>query len=664
MTLKQSLSIIYPHNQRLMAGKVNDVVIVRTCYALARLGHSVRIITGKPASDGDLFDYYGLGPIPQFEIIQVPMLRGKPFSWSAVFNVFCLMKILDLKKRGMADIIYLREISLAHFLLKFRKLLGLPLVVEVHDLKIKEFYESLPERDEEERFVFDRMDGIIVLLNTFGDILKKTYQISKVPLVKIPLAAERIPFEHKINNHKVIGYIGQLYPMQGVEILIEAMEYLPDARLSVIGGNERDLTRLKRFSDEKNVNERIDFHGFVNPGAVSEKAKEADVMVICALDQGKRRYSAHTKLYEYMAMGKPIVAVDIPSIREEVVDGENAILAKPGDPKNLAEKIARVLNNHDLAKTLAINAYHSADQFSWEKRAARLSDFFYRVYAGHRGKNKPEQKYRIHSGRGKSLNLLFSGVDDSGWFQERILSLLKRKEGVPVKSSRFATVLKFENPDTGEEFFFKEFHERGLKDKLKKFFCSTRSRRAFRAGQVLLAKGFLTPVAVVEGIEKTLFFKGRDFLITQAVPGERTYQYFAAHFRTPLPYETVADKRALIDAAGREIGRLHRAGIFHGDLRVGNIIIDGRSSTARFFFIDNERTQFYREIPEKKRLKNLVQLNMVLLPQITRTDRLRFLRGYLSVNPELVSRRKETVRKVRVLTEKRVREKFSRGPLS
>jgi tRNA A-37 threonylcarbamoyl transferase component Bud32 len=174
----------------------------------------------------------------------------------------------------------------------------------------------------------------------------------------------------------------------------------------------------------------------------------------------------------------------------------------------------------------------------------------------------------------------------------------------------------------------------------------------------------LTPVAVVEGVEKTLFFKGRDFLITQAVPGERTYQYFAVHFRTPLSYETVADKRALIDAAGREIGRLHRAGIFHGDLRVGNIIIDGRSSTARFFFIDNERTQFYREIPEKKRLKNLVQLNMVLLPQITRTDRLRFLRGYLSVNPELVSRRKETVRKVRVLTEKRVREKFSRGPLS
>jgi glycosyltransferase involved in cell wall biosynthesis len=88
--------------------------------------------------------------------------------------------------------------------------------------------------------------------------------------------------------------------MQGVEILIEAMEYLPDARLSVIGGNERDLTRLKRLSDEKNVNERIDFHGFVNPGAVSEKAKEADVMVICALDRGKRRYSY--ELYEYMAM--------------------------------------------------------------------------------------------------------------------------------------------------------------------------------------------------------------------------------------------------------------------------------------------------------------------------------------------------------------------------
>ncbi len=278
--------------------------------------------------------------------------------------------------------------------------------------------------------------------------------------------------------------------------------------------------------------------------------------------------------------------------------------------------------------------------------------------------NKPERVQRIRWGKDKSLALLFSVGFDPEWFIDRIFKLLKREEGVPLKSSRFATVLQFENRPTGEEFFFKEFHARGLKDKLKKFFCSTRSERAFRGGQLLLDKGFLTPLPVVQGTEKTLFFKGRNFLITRAVPGERTYQYFALHFRTPLSYEMTAEKRALIDAAGREIGRLHRTGIFHGDLRVGNIIIDGRGSTARFFFIDNERTRYYQIIPGEQRLKNLVQLNMVLLPQITRTDRLRFLRGYFVENPFILPQRKELIRSVGSLTEKRVREKLSRSASS
>jgi glycosyltransferase involved in cell wall biosynthesis len=106
-------------------------------------------------------------------------------------------------------------------------------------------------------------------------------------------------------------------------------------------------------------------------------------MVIPALDRGKRRYSAHTKLYEYMAMGKPVVAVDLPSISEEVTDGKDVLLVKPESPGDLAEKISYVLHNQKVAEELARNAYKTADAFSWEKRAEKLSEFFYRVHAEH-----------------------------------------------------------------------------------------------------------------------------------------------------------------------------------------------------------------------------------------------------------------------------------------
>ena len=386
MKLKKPLSIIYPHNQRLMSGKAHDIMIMRTCYALAEMGCKVKIITGSPAISESLFSYYGLQPLPEFNIIQVPMLRGRSFSWHGIFNFFCLLKILALKKKGMADVIYLREFKLAHFLLKFREIIGLPFVIEVHDLKIKKFYDSCPEKDGGEEEVFKKVDAIIVLLSSFGKILKEVYDIPDVPVVKVPLAAEKmhLALVEKKNVHKTIGYIGQLYPMQGVDILIEAIRYLPDARLSIIGGNEKDLKRLKHLASNLNLDKRIDFHGFVHPHRVSEIAKDIDVMVICALDRGKRRYAAHTKLYEYMAMGKPIVAFDLPSIREEVTDGKDILLAKPEDPKSLAEKIGYVLHNPDVARQLAINAYRSADEFSWGKRASRLSEVFAMAYEKNR----------------------------------------------------------------------------------------------------------------------------------------------------------------------------------------------------------------------------------------------------------------------------------------
>ena len=222
------LSIVYPHNQRLMSGKAHDIVIMRTCHSIAKQGHAVRVITGRPPGPESVYDFYGLKPLPEFDIVQVPMLRGRHFSWHGIFNLFCLLKILDLKKKGQADIIFLREIRLANFLLKFRDVIGLPFVIEVHDLKIKKFYASCPEKDREEEDVFKKVDAIIVLLTSFGNILKDVYDIQGTPVIKVPLAAEKIPlvrFEKK-TDQKTIGYIGQLYPMQGVDVLIEALSVI------------------------------------------------------------------------------------------------------------------------------------------------------------------------------------------------------------------------------------------------------------------------------------------------------------------------------------------------------------------------------------------------------------------------------------------------------
>jgi glycosyltransferase involved in cell wall biosynthesis len=77
-----------------------------------------------------------------------------------------------------------------------------------------------------------------------------------------------------------------------------------------------------------------------------------------------------------MAAGRPIVASDLPSIREVLRDGENALLVAPGDASGLARAVERLLADPDLAARLARVALDEVAAYSWERRAERLEALF------------------------------------------------------------------------------------------------------------------------------------------------------------------------------------------------------------------------------------------------------------------------------------------------
>jgi len=106
---------------------------------------------------------------------------------------------------------------------------------------------------------------------------------------------------------------------------------------------------------------------------------------------------------------------------------------------------------------------------------------------------------------------------------------------------------------------------------------------------------------------------------------------------------------------GRLIGRLHRTGIVHGDLRPGNILVQHSGGEPVFYFIDNARNRFFKKsMPDRLRLKNLVQMNMLLMPHITHSNRLRFFRAYLLENPGLVPHERKWIHIISLKTRKRM----------
>jgi serine/threonine protein kinase len=151
-------------------------------------------------------------------------------------------------------------------------------------------------------------------------------------------------------------------------------------------------------------------------------------------------------------------------------------------------------------------------------------------------------------------------------------------------------------------------------------------------------------------------FCTNNLLLTEGIENSRPMPQLLTDICQSSGGDASIDKRALIEAFGGIIGKMHAKDIFHGDLRLGNVLVVREGQKWRFFFIDNERTKKFYLLPNRLRLKNMVQINM-FRSGITNTDRMRFFKAYINVNPCVQVRYVGWARKVIAKTNHRLRRK-------
>lgn len=384
------MTIVYPVDQRLQSGRAHDILIVRTCHVLAEMGHTVFLVMQEAArerSNGalDFLEHYGIGPHPRLHLIQIRVRRKiarLAVSWRWLYRWLCFLKVLQLLRKEPVDLLYLSELKLSRFLLRFRVLLKKPIVYEVHNLKA---FDRAPFRaDPVEKKVLSDANGVIVTTKALIGCVASLYgkpRLSAAVSLASDLFAERFSFHPVAEGKKArIFYVGQHYPLQGIELLIEAMRDLPECELHTVGGRPEEIAFLKKEAARFKVDLSAFFHGFIRPSELPALLKEADLFVVPSRNQGRMPFVAHTKIYEYMAYGKPIVASDLPSIREVLIDAHNAVLVAPDDPRALARGIQRVVSDPALAEKIARNARECSLHYTWEARGASLATHFGRWF--------------------------------------------------------------------------------------------------------------------------------------------------------------------------------------------------------------------------------------------------------------------------------------------
>lgn len=145
-----------------------------------------------------------------------------------------------------------------------------------------------------------------------------------------------------------VGFIGRLDPIKRVPDLLRAIGQMEDVELHLFGEGE-DRPNIEREIDALSLRPRVTLHGQTPSAHVA--LREIDLLVLPSLAEG-----FGLVLIEAMAAGRPVVATDVPGIRDVVQHGRTGLLAPPGSPASIASAITQLRQDAALRDRLRTQA--------------------------------------------------------------------------------------------------------------------------------------------------------------------------------------------------------------------------------------------------------------------------------------------------------------------
>ncbi|XOB42195.1 MAG: glycosyltransferase family 4 protein [Candidatus Nealsonbacteria bacterium] len=370
------MKLTYIANARIPTEKAHGIQIMKMCESFALHNIEVELVLPKRFNEikENPFEYYGvrrnfkIKKLPCLDLVPLDKYIGHLGSWieSITFSFFVFPYLLF----KTADIIYTRDkFSLFHILFKKN------LFFEAHTFP-KNYFLYSP--------FLKRLKKIIVITQKLKDFfVEKGINADKilvasdgVDLEKFNIKDTREKCRRKLNlslDKKIVLYTGHLYKWKGVQVLAEASQFLPeDTEIYFVGGTDRDIKEFKT----RNSKLKIKVMGHKPYSEIPFWLKAADVLVLpnSAKYDISKHWTSPIKLFEYMSSKRPIMASDLPSIRE-ILNENNAFLVKPDSPEELAKEIKSLLKNPSFSAKISNQAFQDVQDYTWQKRTGKILEF-------------------------------------------------------------------------------------------------------------------------------------------------------------------------------------------------------------------------------------------------------------------------------------------------
>ncbi len=369
------------------------VRIYEEARALQKLGNRVIIYTYHNGRDIAGINIRRTMNIPWYK-----KLEAGPSFHKFYLDFLLLLKLVGPCVNGKVNIIHahLHEGALLGKI--YKKFRRIPLVFDFQGSLSSELVDhnflrknsfSLKLAEKVEKSINSSADAIVVSSANSANLLKEELDVKKdkifvvqdgVDVNEFKMYRNTADLKRKLNlplNKKIVVYLGLLNKYQGVDCLLEAISYLVKKNQNVhflIMGYP-DVERYKEIARKKKISHTVTFTGRIDYRKAPRYLSLGDVAVSAKISETE----SNGKLYNYMAVGLPIVVFDTPVNREIV--GDLGIYGELGNPVSLAEKLEMILSNEDLARNLSKKLRQKAvDVYSWQATGKKLMDVYQKLW--------------------------------------------------------------------------------------------------------------------------------------------------------------------------------------------------------------------------------------------------------------------------------------------
>jgi glycosyltransferase involved in cell wall biosynthesis len=180
-----------------------------------------------------------------------------------------------------------------------------------------------------------------------------------------------------VQRSTLVGFAGTFGPWHGAEVLAQAATRFAagsSVHFLFVGDGERRKMAEAAIS-EAVAKDIVTFTGKVNQQDVPRYLDACDILVSpqTSMPDGSEFFGSPTKLFEYMAMAKAVIASRLGQMAQVIEDSENGLLVEPGDPDKLADAIRRLASDEALRTRLGLAARSRVEtSFTWRQNAMRV----------------------------------------------------------------------------------------------------------------------------------------------------------------------------------------------------------------------------------------------------------------------------------------------------